>query len=223
MIRPSPDTSIGETGGAAPTDTHLPPDLVDLLAVLSLNGEPIDQASDPEIDTRHLASCDVCRATLDTRVAALRLERDAVDALVEASFPDSALDTQRRGIVARLTARRDNGRVLEFPARAGRQAPRDRPAMRWLAAAAAAGLFVGMLAGPRLQPVWQGPFLAQRHVARATPLQAVSAREPRVVHTHDELFLSEMETAVNNRGALPLRALDDLTPEPVPVSVGSPR
>jgi hypothetical protein len=224
MIRPSPDTCVGETGGPAPTDAHLPPDLLDLLAVLSLNGEPIDQAPDPEIDVRHLASCGVCRATLDTRVAALRLERDAVDALVEASFSDSALDTQRRGIFARLTARRDNGRVLEFPARAGRPARRDRPAMRWLAAAAAAGLFVGMLAGPRLQPVLQGPFVGPRHVvARATPLQPVSAREPRVVHTHDELFLSEMETAVNNRGALPLRALDDLTPEPVPVSVSSPR
>jgi hypothetical protein len=214
----------------APTETHLTPDLVDLLAVLSLNGDaPSDRPADRlDIESgpeRHVDGCGTCRAALDVRVAALLLERDAVAALVEDRCSEPALEAQRRGIFARLAARHDNGRVLEFPARAGKPARRDRPGVRWLAAAAAAGLFVGMLAGPRLQPVLGSPFFGRGHegATRLVARTPTSTGDARLIHTHDEVFLSEMETAVNNRGALPLRALDDLTPEPVSANARSPR
>jgi hypothetical protein len=226
MIGPSRPTT-----GSARTDAHLTADLVDLFAVLSINGDlPVDCQVDPELDAasadaRHLAECAACREALAARVEAVQLEREAVGALVDAYLTEPALEAQRRGIFARLAARRDNGRVLEFPVRAGRPARRDRPGVRWLAAAAAAGLFVGMLAGPRLQPVLGSQFFGRGHEGsgRLVAHKPASVGDAVLVHAHDELFLSEMETAVNNRGALPLRALDDLTPEPVPASARSPR
>jgi hypothetical protein len=108
--------------------------------------------------------------------------------------------------------------------------------VRWLAAAAAAGLFVGMLTGQRLQPMFGAPLFGRGHETSSrlgsrvpvwnTPAWNTSASgesETRGPHAHDEVFLSEMETAVNNRGAAQLRALDDLTPEPVTASVRSTR
>jgi hypothetical protein len=157
------------------------------------------------------------------RTQALQQDRDDLTALVAASSTEAALDAQRGRIAARIAAQRDNSRVLEFPVRAGGPARRDRPAMRWLAAAAAAGLFVGMLTGPRVQPVLVGLLepSAGQHRPLTQPRQERAAGEG--VSWHDETFLSELETAVNNRGAAPLRALDDLTPEPMPASVRSSR
>jgi hypothetical protein len=161
---------------------------------------------------------------------ALGEERAAIETLIDAQLGDEALETQRRSILDRLAGRRDV-RVLDFPVRPARAARRDRPAVRWLAAAAAAGLFVGMLAGQRLQPMFSSPLFGPGHETSArlvgrTPAwrePGEATADPRPVHAHDELFLSEMETAVNNRGALQLRALDDLTPTAVTAGVRSPR
>lgn len=206
-------------------DPHLTPDLVDLLAVSSLNGDTrLDESVAGEAQaSAHLDRCEQCQAAVADRSAVLLLDREAVDALVDAQLTDAALDAQQRAIAARL-AQRDNIRVLEFPARAAKPARRDRPAARWLAAAAAAGLFVGVITGPRLETALgilrpHPPILG----VKTPPVEEPESYEARIPHARDEAFLSELETAVNNRGAAPLRALDDLTPEPMPASVRTPR
>ena len=209
-------------------DPHLAPEVLDLLALARVNGDALDSTdqTQPSAEAAHLAACPRCADALDTRVAEIAASRESVDALVDETFTDAALDEQRRAILEQLAMRRDNGRVLAFPPRQPSAARRDRPAFRWLAAAAAAGLFVGMLAGQRIHPLVGSTLFGPGHETAArfgnrvqawTP-EPVATTDPRLVSTHDELFLSEMETTLNNRGALQLRALDDLTPKAVPAS-----
>jgi hypothetical protein len=240
MTRPSPQPRGPDHAGLEHADAHLDPELIELLGLLQANGDdPSLEADAYQGDAytvsgrAHLAQCEPCRVALQACVDTLRLERAEIEAIVDTQVSDEALDRQRRGILERLAARRDGGRVLDFPARPARTARRDRPAVRWLAAAAAAGLFVGMLAGQRLQPMLTSPLFGPGHesgpriAGRPTAWResAATSADPVLVHAHDELFLSEMETVVNNRGAAQLRALDDLTPEPVvaAVTVAAPR
>ena len=77
-------------------------------------------------------------------------EREDAMAAADAAFPESRLRAQRSSILARLEQARAGSRVLDFPtvpATRTWMARRDRPAMRWLAGAAAAGLLVGLGAG----------------------------------------------------------------------------
>jgi len=155
-------------------------------------------------------------------VEALRADRASLDAMVDDEFGDAAFDLQRHAILERVLERRDGGRVLTFPPREPRAVRRDRPAVRWLAAAAVAGLLIGMLAGQRLHPVLSSPTSglfgashesAVRRASRpAAARPSVAGADPVLVRAHDEVFLSEMEAALNNRGIPELRALDDLTP-----------
>jgi hypothetical protein len=211
MINPS-----RQIDAPAPGEPHLDADAVDVLALVAANGGefPADEAA-------HLAHCRACRLAVDDRSQVLQDVRTGVDALVDAAFDDAALNRQRVSILDRLAARRDGGRVLVFPPRDLRNAPRDRPTARWLAAAAAAGLLVGLLAGQRLQPVLRAPALALFGGSHESAIRPAGTRvagahaDPVLVHAHDELFLSEMETAVTYRGVAELRALDGLTPDPV--------
>ena len=218
-----------ESGGADEAGAHLDHDLVELLALLHVNGDTA--AASAADEQQHLTRCDECCGAVDARIAALETDRLAVAATVDDQLTDDALALQRQSILDRLVARRDGGRVLDFPARPVRTPRRDRPAVRWLAAAAAAGLFVGMLTGQRLQPMFGAPLFGRGHetssrLGSRMPVWNTNGSgesDARGPHAHDEVFLSEMETAVNNRGAAQLRALDDLTPEPVTASVRSTR
>lgn len=149
--------------------------------------------------------------------------RDAVEALADEDFDEAVLDRQRAAVLARLAAGRE-GRVLAFPAREGQPPRRERPAMKWLAAAAAAGLFVGVAAGPSFNSVVRAPLFGLAHEASPrrsaapwTPVAADASLD--VTEGHDELFLLEMESTLNNRGVAELRALDDLTPRPTTIAV----
>jgi hypothetical protein len=218
---------------------HLGDEMVELLALTSVNAEApaletlsgdalADLVADADDPARrgayaHLARCQPCRDRWQARAIDIRLTRDELESLVDEAFDDAALERQREGILARLAARRDGGRVLSFPLRDARPAPRERPAIRWLAAAAAAGLLVGVAAGQQFRGLspslsrdlfGRGHEAASRLAPRATSWlpESGATADLRPVHAHDELFLSEMETALNNRGVAELRALDDLTP-----------
>ena len=198
-------------------EPHLEIERGELLALLAANGETEATAE----EAAHLDRCGDCRTRLAARAVELQAMATAAAAMADEPFDDAALARQRKAILERLAERRDGGRVLAFPPREPRGARQDRPAVRWLAAAAAAGLFVGMLAGQRIHPVLSSPLFGLSHesAARIAPRPADVRRpsaapaDPVLVHAHDEVFLSEMETAVNNRGAAELRFLDSLTPK----------
>lgn len=185
-------------------------------ALQLLNGEAPTLKSSAQT---HLLQCERCAARLEELREVLAGERHAAVDAADALFSEERLTAQRQSILGRLERRQKSARVLHFPPVAAPVNRRDRPAMRWIAAAAAAGLFVGLAASPVVFPDVQR-FPRTATASRQWPsglkwwMPSVSARpgQSRITPETDELFLSEMESALNKRRIAPLKALDDLTP-----------
>jgi anti-sigma factor RsiW len=179
------------------------------------------QASDDERRAvrQHLHGCETCTWRYTELTAPLeRLRQDAASEADEV-FTPARLEAQRAKILARLDEAAHGSRVIPFPASTARldRSVVRRPIARWVAAAAAAGLLVGVMAG-RLFDNGTGT------VTPATPV-AAAARSPiasRIVVTDspgqtmtaegDEAMLSEIDQAVYRQRIAALSALDELTP-----------
>jgi hypothetical protein len=164
----------------------------------------------------HLASCPACRA----RFAELSawLADVQTDAITEADghFSAERLAAQQALIFRRLEAAERPARVIAFPRFAQPLTSRTSNASRWIAAAAAAGLIVGVGVGQLMD--LRHPFTPQ--IARTTTTQARAAApvaalggdiRPAVSDTRDEAFLSELDASLS-RAVPELRALDAFTP-----------
>ncbi|MPZ18692.1 MAG: hypothetical protein GEV06_12370 [Luteitalea sp.] len=163
----------------------------------------------------HLAVCDICRRRADQQQAALADLADAARGSLDELFSTSRLERQVTAVMRRLDGDQERGRLLLFP---GRAAVRFRPALssrRWIAAAAAAGLFLGLMTGQFVSlDRAAGP-----SVSRATatgvqaPAPAVPASRPLAPSVDDgEALLFEVDAALTSLGSPELRALDNLTP-----------
>ncbi len=166
-------------------------------------------------DLQHLDSCAECQSR---RADIARMLTDvslAAAAEADEVFPAERLTRQHARILQRVEHEGRPGRVIAFPA--GHASDpfvlRTRPAMRWIAGAAAAGLVIGLLAGQLAHD-----FSVIRPV-RATQL-AVAIRPPagtptlRAVATtiSEDEFLGQIDIAIEGSGSTSLRPLDDLTP-----------
>jgi anti-sigma factor RsiW len=178
-------------------------------------GDPID----PPI-AEHLTDCAACGARyaeLATFMDALRRDGDAE---ADAIFTPERLRIQQQQIARRLALVRRPARVLSFPERIVRRtiaASASRTPPRWVAAAAAAGLFVGVAVGASFQ--WRSQLqgrqglLADTTHARASRLSPVATRGtgPADVAA-DDAFLSDLEIALERPHTRELQAFDALTP-----------
>ncbi|MGE5244320.1 MAG: hypothetical protein ACM3SQ_08845 [Betaproteobacteria bacterium] len=180
-------------------------------------GEPVDPPA-----AEHLADCSRCSA----RYAELRQSLDAVrvEGIVEsdAVFTPERLQAQQQQIARRIAHVGHAARVLSFPSQfvsrrvAGST---SRVAMRWIAAAAAVGLFVGMAAGMFLdnthgRGVSVGQLASVRRIDAPSP-HAGRLRSPRTgvaSDTADDAFLSELDSALDRPYTRELAPLDALTP-----------
>jgi len=165
-------------------------------------------------DERHLAGCSDCEVRR-AELSSLLNEID-VTATVEAdaAFPPDRLARQQARILARIDQSGRTGRVIAFPAGHGHEtlSARTRPMSRWVAAAAAAGLIVGLAAG-HLSHDFSGigrPTISARTAVRQQ-IAATTMREVAPVVTDDE-FLGQIEAAIDRSGPQALRPLDALTP-----------
>lgn len=163
-------------------------------------------------DRAHLADCPACAA----RLAGLRafldgLRREAEAACDEALSP-ARLATERLRIRRRVrrAAGRDGPRVLRFPGAARRQRGAPRRSRWWMAAAAAAGLVIGLTAGRFDARLGLGRADALAGIAPAGTAADRSA-DPGS-HAGDELFMQELERALTSPRIPALAALDELTP-----------
>jgi len=175
-------------------------------------GEPID----PPI-AEHLADCPACSlryAELAAFMDALRRDGDAES---DAIFTPERLRLQQQQILRRMALVGRPARVLSFPGRIVRRtidvsATRSTP--RWVAAAAAAGLFIGVAVGASFQ--WSAPQGRQRftadssRAARLTPVATRGNGSPDVAA--DDAFLSDLEIALERPHTRELQAFDALTP-----------
>jgi hypothetical protein len=191
--------------------------------------ERAEEPLDPRL-AEHLADCDACalRYTdltqfMDGLGADAQADTDAV-------FTPDRLQAQQHAIARRLEHVGRAARIISFPGRfagtsafAGRYgAGHDgsgtpRAARRWVAGAAAAGLFFGAALGASFEWDW--------HV-RSQPQLAASAREterPRLTPVatrgtspaavaDDDAFLSELEVALERPQTRELQPFDAFTP-----------
>jgi anti-sigma factor RsiW len=157
----------------------------------------------------HIEHCGECQARHESLRALLTETAEAATAESDAAFPAERLLRQHERIMAGVEQLSRVGRVISFPSAFRRVAPQaGAHGSRWVAAAAAAGLVVGLLGGHlthdlRVQPAT----LANR--APATPTRAVIV--PASQGPEDDL-LGQVEVAFEGRTPSALRPLDALTP-----------
>jgi hypothetical protein len=160
-------------------------------------------------EQQHLASCGVCEARRASLARILTEVSDVAVAEADALFTQERLDRQRAHILQRVDQESRHGRLISFPASQGSSPTlRARPAARWIAGAAAAGLLIGLLAGHLTHDFTAGRVLPSRAAI------APSAPTFRAVSTtmSEEEFLGRLEIAIEGTGGTALRPLDDLTP-----------
>jgi hypothetical protein len=180
-----------------------------------------ERAGDP-VDPRvadHLATCEACATRFDEMAALMNELRHAADADLDAAFPAATLDAQRQQILRSLEHVQRPARVISFPRRqVAADAGSTRMTPKWVAGAAAAGLFIGFAAGGYLGPerLHRSPL----QVAKSAPTMSVprpSTPAVRVVTTQpdapdDDAFLMELEVALSRPHARELQPFDAMTP-----------
>jgi anti-sigma factor RsiW len=184
----------------------------DRLVEVCLEQTPTDH------ETAHLAACDRCR-TRRARLEAMFLEiHDAADVEVDEIFTAERLGVQQTRILQRIEQDGRPARVIAFPAAPSPELRplRTRPAARWIAGAAAAGLTIGLLAGHLAHdfPTFgraPRPALVSSARGNATPSPRAAA-EVLNASFNEEEFLGEIENALDGPHVPALRPLNDLTP-----------
>lgn len=162
-------------------------------------------------EQEHLASCEACQERRSSLARLLDDASDVASAEADVLFTKERLARQRAHILQRVAQESRHGQLISFPAghTASPTLLRVRPASRWIAGAAAAGLLIGMLAGHLTHDFTADRVLpVRRAVATPTTLtfQAVSTT------MSEEEFLGRLEVAIEGTGGSALRPLDDLTP-----------
>jgi hypothetical protein len=161
----------------------------------------------PNVTEReHLVACSACAARQADLSQLLAATTSAAEAEADAVFSPDRLARQKTRILQRLEQEGRPGKVVTFPAGHLRQPRplRARPGMRWVAGAAAAGVFIGMLAGH------YAPVLRQGALAPVGP-EAVTLQSVSTTMSEEE-FLGRLEMAIDGTGGATLRPLHDLTP-----------
>jgi len=171
----------------------------------------------------HLADCSVCNTRYAELLSLMETVRREGDAEADAVFTPDRLRAQQQDIARRIALVGRPARVLSFPKRIVRRtitASASRTAPRWIAAAAAAGLFVGVAVGASYQFRWgltpyrsAAPLIAGGAAPRAARLTPVATRGAGQADiAADDAFLSELEIALDRPRTRELLAFDDFTP-----------
>jgi hypothetical protein len=192
-------------------------------------GEPLDP---PAVE--HLADCEACGTRYAELVTFLDDLRTASDAETDAVFTPERLHQQQEHILRRLEHASRSARVISFPGQSSSHptAGAGRVAPRWLAAAAAAGLFVGVAVGGTLLHPGFERSVTSMHVANNATASARLAPSPGVLgntpanvsdNIDDDAFLMQLEFALERPHTQELQPFDALTPHVRPVGVNDIR
>jgi anti-sigma factor RsiW len=192
--------------------SHLAEDRLFDCYLTARGGDAIDPPS-----AEHLADCAGCAARYAQLVGFMDALRTEGDAAADAVFTPERLRAQKQQIARRLEQVGRPARVISFPAHVVRRtmtASGSTAAPRWIAAAAAAGLFVGVALGASYGV---GPFMRPTHrlVARQTAaprLTPVATRGSGAAVATDDAALSELELALERPHTRELLAIDAFTP-----------
>jgi anti-sigma factor RsiW len=189
------------------------------------HGDAIDPPA-----AEHLADCPACASRYAELASFMDTLRAEGVAEADAIFTPERLRAQQQQIARRLTLAGRPAQVISFPARFVRRrmaATTTRTAPRWIAAAAAAGLFIGVAVGASFQYA-----SSQRHRESTQTLARQGSTAPPLVLTPiatrgtgsaqvaaDDAFLSDLELALERPHTRELIAFDALTPHVREISV----
>ncbi len=192
---------------------HLQEDCLFECYLTQRNGETID----PPV-AEHLADCASCGARYAELAGFMNGLCREGEAEADAVFTPERLRLQQQQIARRVALVGRPARVISFPGRVVRHtisASTAHTAPRWVAAAAAAGLFIGLAAGASYE--WRSrTSSAQRfsaavaRPARLTPVATLGSGTADVAA--DDAFLSDLEFALERPHTRELQAFDALTP-----------
>jgi hypothetical protein len=159
----------------------------------------------------HLRVCSACRSRFAAFSRWLDDLRVAATAEADDAIPSERLAAQHAQIFRRLEAAERPARVIAFPKFSRPLASRSSSlASRWVAAAAAAGLIVGVGVGQLMD--FRPSLTGDRPIASRSSAQD-GGDIPRVSTTvRDEVFLSELDASLARPAVPELRALDEFTP-----------
>lgn len=189
---------------------HLHDDRLFECYIAERSGERIDPPA-----AEHLSTCSDCGVRYGELSRFMDGLREEAEAETDAIFTPEQLRSQQQQIARRIELLGHPARVLSFPGLLVRRhltAHASRIAPRWAAAAAAAGLFVGVGAGivfdsrARVTPA---PMTMARPARIAPQAVAVSSPGPLI---DDDAFLSEIEAAIGEPYDQELLPFDALTP-----------
>ena len=194
---------------------HMP---TERLAALALAGPDDPQGADADA-LAHVSACAECADALSRLVVTLDDCRDEAWREADAHFSEAALENQRSRVLDRLAHIGHAARVLPFPLRSHGANP-VRPVVnrRWVSAAAAAGLLIGIVTGQMLHIMpWEHASAGEQRVASAPAGPLTRAGFVPIASTAsltDYVSLTEVDSAVQLRRAADVAMFDSLTPAP---------
>ena len=163
----------------------------------------------------HLGVCTTCRTRFSLFAEWLEALRADAAAEVDDAFPPERLAAQHAQIFRRIEAAERPARVIAFPRVPVPAAARPSTASRWIAAAAAAGLVVGVGVGQMMDfrhtVASADPAGIQARLSGARP-PAEKAAVAVTATAGDEDFLLDLDSSLSRPSVPELRAIDDLTP-----------
>ena len=177
------------------------------------NGEIVDPPA-----AEHLADCEPCAARYSDLARFMDgLTEEAVLG-ADAVFTPERLRAQQQQIARRLERLRQPARIISFPSQLVRRtmtASRSHATPRWVAGAAAAGLFVGVAVGASYQRgshirSVEQTLARQAATNRLAPVAARGGSPAQIAA--DVAFLSDLEVALERPHTRELVAFDALTP-----------
>ena len=162
----------------------------------------------------HLSSCGECRVRYDAFAA--WMEEIRLEARLEADeiFTPERLAAQQAVISRRLEVAERPARVIAFPKFPSGANGKSAPVRRWVAAAAAAGLLVGLGIGQMMDLRHFGDrriFPVTRTVQQPRVDATARAVVPAGTSVNEEILLLELEAAATPQYEA-LRAFETLTP-----------
>ena len=166
---------------------------------------------DPPV-AEHIADCSVCRARYEELVRVMDLLREEGEAEADAIFTPERLRQQHLQIARRVEHVGRAARIISFPGRFVRRTmtvSTTPTAPRWVAAAAAAGLFIGVALGASYEWGARGGYTLPGDM-RTAPIGTRGTSPGEVAA--DDAFLSELELALERPHTRELRAFDAFTP-----------